>query len=161
MLYSYNNKEQFNRIFKTLKKKESISARISLMGVILNRLHAIRATREWGHAENQAAGYLNEKVELIPTLSVIYRQTINNITKNQNFILSLDMKASNSDLLIKSVIGHIIVLHSSIPAETSPLASYSLQNLNYCSGLYVLTCPSDVGSIILSVVFQRNGQFTR
>ncbi|RIA83302.1 hypothetical protein C1645_834051 [Glomus cerebriforme] len=160
LLYSYNNKDQFNSIFKTLKKKESTNARISFMGIILNRLHAIRATRDWGHVENQAAEFLNEKVEQIPSLSIIYRQTIKNIIRNQHHLLYLDMNTNNSDLLIKSVIGHVVALHSSIPAETSPLANL-LQNLNYCSGLYILTCPSDVESIVLSAILQKNGQFTR
>jgi hypothetical protein len=160
VLYSYNNKEPFNQIFKTLKKKESINARISFMGIILSRLHAIRATRDWAHVENQAAEFLNEKIEQISSLSIIYRQIIKNVIKNQCQLLYLDNNTSNSDLLIKSVVGHVIALHSSLPADASPLA-YLLQNLNNCSGLYILTCPSDVESIILSAVFLKNGQFTR
>ncbi|GES78826.1 hypothetical protein GLOIN_2v1764819 [Rhizophagus clarus] len=160
LLYSYHNKDQFNQIFKILKKKESIKARISLMGIILNRLHAIRATRDWAHAEDQVAEFLNEKIEQISSLSIIYRQIIKNITTNQCPLLYFDNNTSNSDLLIKSVVGHVIALHSSLPADASPLA-YLLQNLNYCSGLYILTCPSDVESIILSAVLQKNGQFTR
>ncbi|CAB4416537.1 unnamed protein product [Rhizophagus irregularis] len=160
MLYSYNHRDQFNQIFKALKRKESINARISFMGIILNRLHAIRATKDWAHVENQVAGFLNEKIEQISSLSIIYRKIIKDITTNQCPLLYLDIEISNSDLLIKSVVGHVIALHSSLPADASPLANL-LQNLNYCNGLYILTCPSDVESIILSAVFQKNGQFTR
>ncbi|CAB5382072.1 unnamed protein product [Rhizophagus irregularis] len=160
ILYSYNNRDQFNQIFKALKRKESINARISFMGIILNRLHAIRATKDWAHVENQVAGFLNEKIEQISSLSIIYRQIITKITTNQCPLLYLNIDTSNSDLLIKSVVGHVIALHSSLPADASPLANL-LQNLNYCNGLYILTCPSDVESIILSAVFQKNGQFTR
>ncbi|CAB5382078.1 unnamed protein product [Rhizophagus irregularis] len=94
------------------------------------------------------------------SLSIIYRQIIKNITTNQCPLLYLDIDTSNSDLLIKSVVGHVIALHSSLPADASPLANL-LQNLNNCTGLYILTSSSDVESIILSAVFQRNGQFTR
>ncbi|CAG8781453.1 8517_t:CDS:1, partial [Rhizophagus irregularis] len=117
ILYSYNNRDQFNQIFKALKRKESINARISFMGIILNRLHAIRATKDWAHVENQVAGFLNEKIEQISSLSIIYRQIITKITTNQCPLLYLNIDTSNSDLLIKSVVGHVIALHSSLPAD--------------------------------------------
>jgi hypothetical protein len=159
ILYSYNNKEPFGQIFKTLGRG-SINARISFMGIILNRLHAIRATRDWAHVENQVVEFLNEKIGQISSLSIIYKQIIRNITSNQCPLLYLDINTSNSDLLIESVVGHVIALHSSLPADASPLA-YLLQNLKYCNALYILTCPSDVESIILSTVLQKDGQFTR
>ncbi|CAI2175317.1 7490_t:CDS:2, partial [Funneliformis geosporum] len=130
----YNNSiEQFDEFLNKISKKEEMSARISLMGGILNRLHIIRATREWKREENQASKLLKEKIGKISHLSNIYKRVVDNVITNRNFILQLDTNVSNSDLLIKSVIGNVIALHSSIPAESSPLA-YLLQNLSGCGG---------------------------
>ena len=54
-------------------------------------------------------------------------------------------------LLIKSVIGHIVILHSSIPADSSPLTIY-LNNIQNCHTHFLLTSPSDNESVIMSAL---------
>ncbi|CAG8534868.1 35142_t:CDS:10, partial [Gigaspora margarita] len=157
---SLNNKASFNNFFTSLKKKESADkSLIALMGFIISRLHVIRASRDWTEDEERTTEFLKEKVEHSSILSTIYKQTINNIISNKHSLLRMNQNVTNSELLVKSVIGHVIALHSSIPAETNPLA-YMLHNLNNCSGLFIPTCVSDIEALIISAVI-TSGQVTR
>ena len=158
--YNYNSKEQFSQFFNKISKEGETNARISFMGGTLNRLHVIRAIREWLDVENQAAEFLNKKVQNIDSLSNIYKNIIKVIITNQHSILHLDTNVSNTDLLIKSVIGHVIALHSSLSSDASLLA-YLLHNLGNCNDYYILACPSDEESIMLSEAFKVLGNITR
>ncbi|RIB28541.1 hypothetical protein C2G38_2028448 [Gigaspora rosea] len=159
-LHSLNNKASFNLFFTSLKKKESADKPlIALMGFIISRLHVIRASRDWTEDEERTTEFLKEKVEHSSTPSTIYKQTINNIISNKHSLLRMNPNVTNSELLVKSVIGHVIALHASIPAETNPLA-YMLHNLNNCSDLFIPTCVSDIEALIISAVIQ-SGQVTR
>ncbi|RHZ89175.1 hypothetical protein Glove_18g29 [Diversispora epigaea] len=162
-LSGMNNKGSFNSFFFNLKKKEISQASLSsiaLMGLIFYRLHSIRASQNWEDSENQMAEFLQEKIEKNSTFSNIYKETISKLIKNNHELLHLDLTATNIELLQKSVISHVIALNASIPVDSSPLA-YMLQNLNQCSSLYILTCPSDVESVLISAVLQIGGQVTR
>ena len=92
---------------------------------------------------------MNKKVQNINSLSNIYKNLIKIIITNQHSILHLDTDTGNSDLLIKSVIGHVIALHSSLSSDASPLANL-LHNLGHFNDHYILACPSDEQSIILN-----------
>ncbi|CAG8501288.1 19530_t:CDS:2 [Dentiscutata erythropus] len=142
-LHSLNNKASFNLFFTSLKKKDSADkSLIALIGFIISRLHIIRASRDWTEEEKKIAEFLKEKVDHSSVPSTIYKQTINNIISNNHSLLRINQNVTNSELLVKSVIGHVIALHASIPAESTPLA-YMLHNLNNCSDLFIPTCVSD------------------
>ncbi|CAI2170802.1 7188_t:CDS:10 [Funneliformis geosporum] len=158
--YYRNSLELFNEIFNKISRKEETSARISLMGGIFNQLHIIRATREWNLNEESAATHLKKRIKKASYFSKVYKIIIQNVITNKMSILQIDTNASNSDILIKSVIGHVVALHSSIPAEVSPLA-YMQHNLDYCSDLYILTCLSDVESVLLNANLQQEKKYTR
>ncbi|CAG8450066.1 601_t:CDS:10, partial [Dentiscutata heterogama] len=159
-LHSLNNKASFNLFFTSLKKKESADkSLIALIGFIISRLHVIRASRDWTEEEKKIAEFLKEKVDHLSVPSTIYKQTINNIISNNHSLLRINQNVTNSELLVKSVIGHVIALHASIPAESTPLA-YMLHNLNNCSDLFIPTCVSDIEALIISAVIQ-SGQVTR
>ncbi|CAG8795340.1 34869_t:CDS:2, partial [Racocetra persica] len=159
-LHNLNDKASFNSFFASLKKKESTDKPlIALMGFIISRLHVIRATRDWTEEEEKVVEFLKGKVEHSSTPSTIYKQTIKSIISNNHPLLGINPNVTNSELLVKSVIGHVIALHASIPAESNPL-SYMLHNLNNCSDLFIPTCVSDIESLIISAVVQ-SGQVTR
>ncbi|CAG8642652.1 4079_t:CDS:2, partial [Dentiscutata heterogama] len=125
-----------------------------LMGLIFSRLHAIRASRQWTENETSTALILQEKIDSVDHLSTIYKTTIKSIISNEHILLRLNEAVNNQDLLIKSVIGHTIALHASIRHDSSPLANL-LQNLHYCTGLFIPATPSDETSIVLSAVLLR------
>ncbi|CAG8461964.1 10472_t:CDS:10, partial [Acaulospora colombiana] len=150
-LLNINNRLPFNSDFFNNFKKGGKTYHIALIGMIFSRLHALRASREWSQAETQAAEYLLEKVNGVSQLSPVYKRTVEKIVKNEHRFMRIGADISTRDLLIKSVIGHVIALHASIPAESSPLAQL-LQNMHYCTGSYILTCPSDIEALILSAI---------
>ncbi|CAG8632718.1 32956_t:CDS:2, partial [Racocetra persica] len=159
-LHNFNNKGPFEKNFiAKFKKKNSNLSHLALMGLIFSRLHAIRASRGWSENETSTALTLQESVESVDHLSTIYKTTIRNLISNEHILLRLTEDINNQDLLIKSVIGHIIALNASIRHDSSPLANL-LQNLHYCTGLFIPATPSDEQSIILSAVL-RGGQITR
>ncbi|CAG8439660.1 11533_t:CDS:10 [Acaulospora colombiana] len=154
-LYGMENKGSFNSFFASLKKKEMTLASltsISLMGLVFNRLHIIRSSRDWEEAENRSAVFLLQKIDQ-STLSPIYKQYITKLINNEHELLHVDPTTTSSELLLKSVICHLIALHASIPANSSPLA-YMLQNLDKCSKFFIPTCPSDVESVVINAVIQ-------
>ncbi|CAG8510048.1 23700_t:CDS:10 [Cetraspora pellucida] len=158
--HNLNDKASFNSFFTSLKKKESTDkSLIALMGFIISRLHVIRASRDWTDEEGKVAEFLKGKVDQSSTPSTIYKQTIKSIISNNHPLLGVNPTVTNSELLVKSVVGHVIALHASIPAESNPL-SYMLHNLNNCSDLFILTCVSDIEALIISAVIQ-GGQVTR
>ncbi|CAG8495506.1 695_t:CDS:10, partial [Dentiscutata erythropus] len=154
-LYNFNNKGPFEKnFFNKFKKKNSNLSHLALMGLIFSRLHAIRASRQWTENEISTALILQEKIDSVDHLSTIYKTTIKSIISNEHILLGLNGAINNQDLLIKSVIGHTIALHASIRHDSSPLA-HLLQNLHYCTGLFIPATPSDETSIVLSAVLQR------
>ncbi|CAG8454752.1 3616_t:CDS:10 [Acaulospora morrowiae] len=160
-LYGMDNKGSFNSIFASLKKKEASQvsfSSIALMGLIFSRLHVVRASREWDTAEKRSAEFLRQKIDQ-SALSDIYKQIITKLVKNEHELLHLSPTTTNSELLLKSVICHVIALHASSSAGTSPLA-YMFHNLDKCSKMFIPTCSSDVESVIINAVIQ-SGQVTR
>ncbi|CAG8477178.1 1481_t:CDS:10, partial [Racocetra fulgida] len=156
-LHNFNNKGPFEKnFFAKFKKKNSNLSHLALMGLIFSRLHAIRASRGWSENETSTAKTLQESVESVDHLSTIYKTTIKNLISNEHKLLRLTEAINNQDLLIKSVIGHIIALNASIRHDSSPLANL-LQNLHYCTGLFIPATPSDEESIVLSAVLRGGG----
>ncbi|CAG8448239.1 7322_t:CDS:10, partial [Acaulospora morrowiae] len=150
-----NNRLPFNStFFKQFSKKDAKESHIALIGLIFNRLHALRASREWSQAETQAAEFLLEKIRSVSHISSTYKETVARIIKDEHVLMRINTNTSTRDLLIKFVIGHVIALHASIPSESSPLA-YLLQNIHYCNGSYILTCPSDIESLILNAIGEK------
>ncbi|CAG8446787.1 12137_t:CDS:2 [Gigaspora rosea] len=97
---------------------------VTFAGVIAARLHFVRATREWTNNETKVANYL---------------------TKTRMPHHEVD------ELLMKSVIVHLIILHASIPNDGSPLAAY-LHKLQVCENDFILACPSDVEGVVMNAV---------
>ncbi|CAG8764843.1 745_t:CDS:2, partial [Acaulospora morrowiae] len=69
-------------------------------------------------------------------------------------------RIDNSNLLMKSVIAHVIALHASMPPEASPLATL-LHRLDKCQNIFILACISDIEAVLLSAVIASGGQVTR
>ncbi|CAG8500146.1 9201_t:CDS:10 [Diversispora eburnea] len=153
-LLSFNNRQPFNSEFFKNFKKNSKWHHIALVGLMINRLHAIRASREWSESETLAAEFLLEKVKSVNFLSVAYKDTITKIVKNEHEFLRIHQDTSTQDLLIKSVIGHVIALHASVPSTSSPLA-HLLQNLHYCTGNYILSCSSNLEALLLNAIGEK------
>ncbi|CAG8754397.1 17589_t:CDS:2, partial [Acaulospora morrowiae] len=184
-LYSVNDKEPFQLFLQQLP--QNLGARIAFVGLIITRLHILRASREWGPNENRAAEFLknvlkinglldgykqtinkifinrhsNEKNVLkINDLSDVYKQTISKILINRHPLLQLNSKVDNSSLLMKSVIAHVIALHASMPPEASPLATL-FHKLDECQSIFIPACISDIEAVLLSAVVASGGQVTR
>src|SRR5439155_19988801 len=106
---------------------------------------------EWGLDYENASKDLKAFIGETKVLSPLYRQMIDNILQNKQPLLQLNQRVTNDHLLIKSVIGHIVILHSSIPADSSPLTIY-LNNLQNFHTHFLLTSPSDNESVIMSAL---------
>ncbi|CAG8435114.1 11795_t:CDS:10, partial [Scutellospora calospora] len=154
-LYSINNKALFQTFIQQLQNANAFRARIALIGLIMSRLHVVRASREWGAPEIQAADFL-KVVNTMNNLSTGYRQIIGRILSNNQTFLRLDNSIDNSNLLLKSVIAHIIALHASIPPDSTPFAAY-FHKIETCQNTFILATVSDIESLILSAVVNGGG----
>ncbi|CAG8757379.1 5594_t:CDS:2, partial [Racocetra fulgida] len=67
--------------------------------------------------------------------------------------LSPDVK--NTDLFISSVIAHVVALHTSLPANASPLSAY-MQLLYDYKDTYILTCTSDELALITNAIIAKD-----
>ncbi|CAG8524386.1 6565_t:CDS:2, partial [Gigaspora margarita] len=149
-LYSIGNKAPFQDFLRQLQNINAFRARIALIGLIISRLHTVRASREWDASENQAADFL-KIVSAMNNLSTGYKQTIERILSNRQPLLHLDNTIDNINLFLKSVIAHIAALHASIPPDSTPLATY-FHKIYACQNSFILTTVSDIESLILSAV---------
>ncbi|CAG8553388.1 25421_t:CDS:2, partial [Racocetra persica] len=126
-------------------------------GVIVARLHYIRASREWTDNEIRIVDYLTKEIETM-NVSSIYKEMFLKLKLNSNSLIQLlkdnevDLEDNKVDeLLMKSVIVHLIIVHASIPDNESPLAAY-LHQLQVCQDDFILTCPSDVEGVVMNAV---------
>ncbi|CAG8807146.1 12470_t:CDS:2, partial [Gigaspora margarita] len=159
-LYSIGNKPPFQAFLQQLQNINAFRTRIALIGLIISRLHIVRASREWGASENQVSDFL-KIVSTMNNLSTGYKQTIERILSNRQSLLHLDNTIDNINLFLKSVIAHIAALHASIPPESNPLATY-FHKIETCQNSFILTTVSDIESLVLSAVIAGGGgQITR
>src|SRR5581483_11520372 len=134
-----------------VKLNVTLTAKLSLMGLFFVRFHALRSSREWQHPEVQSANFLTE--ELVGTnLPGLFKTIATNILSNKQPLLRIDNAAiSNTELFIKSVIAHIVIFHASVEPNSSQLAMY-LHRLQDCQNLFILTCISDMESMLLNAI---------
>ncbi|CAG8468220.1 46_t:CDS:10, partial [Acaulospora colombiana] len=137
----------------------SMNLKMSLMGVVISRLYIIRSLRELRPNEVNAIKWLRTQSNNIE-FDNFYRETLLNITGNEHKLYSVSPETSQTELLIRSVIAHIIALHSCLPATNSPLAAY-MQTLKACKDTYILTSCADIDANILIEIGAALGQFTR
>ncbi|CAG8735253.1 16784_t:CDS:10, partial [Gigaspora margarita] len=137
----------------SLKKNDLVT----FAGVIAARLHHARASREWTNNETRVANYLTREIENMDAPSV-YKEILNKLILNSNSLIQLlinnEIGTNNNEVdevLMKSVIVHLIILHASIPNDASPLAAY-LHKLQVCENDFILACPSDVEGVVMNAV---------
>ncbi|CAH1767289.1 15726_t:CDS:2, partial [Entrophospora sp. SA101] len=160
-LYSLKNKAPIKIFLQSVQKNESMGHRIAFGGVVVQRIHLVHASNEWSLDYDNASKDLRTEINGMKTLTPLYRQIIDNIIQNKQPLLQLNIRTTNETLLIKSVIGHIVILHSSIPADSSPLTIY-LNNLQNCHTHYILTAQADNESVIMNALTSTTGeQLTR
>ncbi|CAG8640284.1 3620_t:CDS:2, partial [Acaulospora morrowiae] len=137
----------------------SISKKMSLMGIAISRLRDIYALRDLSLHEKTAIQFLHTQLSNMP-FDNFYRETLLSFITNTHQLYLISPVTSQSELLIRSVIVHIVALHSCLSASNSPLAAY-LQALKTCKETYILTSSSDVDANILIEIGEALGQFTR
>jgi hypothetical protein len=148
--YSVGNKAPFQKFIQNMNQNVTLTAKLSLMGLFFVRLHALRASREWQHSEENSAKFLIKELAGI-NLTDLFKTIASNILLNKQPLLKINMEISNTDLLIKSVIAHIIIFHASIEPNSSQLAMY-LHKLLDCQNSFILSCCSDIESMVLNAV---------
>ncbi|CAG8532603.1 7300_t:CDS:10, partial [Acaulospora morrowiae] len=137
----------------------SVHQKMSLMGTIISHLYGICALRERGPHEDTAVQFLRTQLPNMP-FDNFYRETLLSFTTNTHLLYSISPETSQTELLIRSVIVHIIALHSCLSAAESPLAAY-LQTLKACKNTYILTSCADADANILLEIGDALGHFTR
>ncbi|CAG8523422.1 10645_t:CDS:10, partial [Racocetra fulgida] len=148
-LYNFNNKAPLNKFLDRIRLNDSIDARIAIIGIIVSKLHAFRASRNLVDVEKQAADYINQAITEISDLPEVYKQTVARLLINKYPLFQLSPQTSSSELIMKSVIIHIIGVHASLSSDSSPLAAY-LHKLQECQNQYILACPSDIESVVFN-----------
>ncbi|CAG8488111.1 5420_t:CDS:10 [Diversispora eburnea] len=133
--YNLDNKGPLNQIIQSLRENDNenniINTRISLFGMIIMHLYSVQASREW----------------IEP-----YKQNVSRILINNYFLYEIkNPKITNGELIMKSVIAHIISVHSSLPEDFSPLTIY-LHRLQDCKNHFILACQSDMESVLFNAI---------
>ncbi|CAH1761994.1 12274_t:CDS:10, partial [Entrophospora sp. SA101] len=160
-LYSFNMKSPIKEFFDNLKHHKNVSSRIALIGIIFVHLHSIKAVRERTDSEDQIVEYFLERIgEMSDNNNLnLYKTTVRKLLNDEFSFLRISNQTNNKELLIKSMILHTIAIHSSTSQSFSPL-SYYLQRLENCKNDFIMTCPSDIQSVIINAVV-NTGQATR
>ncbi|RIA93442.1 hypothetical protein C1645_819410, partial [Glomus cerebriforme] len=154
--YSISNRAPFQEFIQNMKKKITLTAKLSLIGLFFVRLHAIRASREWRHSETQSFEFLTKELAGM-NLPILYKTIATKILSNKQPLLQINnSRIDNTDLFLKSVIAHIIAFHASVEPNSSQLAMY-LHRLQDCQNLFILTCTSDSESVVLNAVAAAEG----
>ncbi|CAG8500690.1 21661_t:CDS:2 [Dentiscutata erythropus] len=100
--------------------------------------------------EEKVAAYLTKEIDTMD-VSPKYKEIIKMLLSNSNSLIQFLKDNEVDELLIKSVIVHLLILHASIPSDASPLAAY-LHQLQVCENDFILTCPSDVEGVVMNTV---------
>ncbi|PKY17154.1 hypothetical protein RhiirB3_521757 [Rhizophagus irregularis] len=157
IFYGVGNKAPFQEVIQNIKKKNTLTAKLSLFGLFFVRLHAIRASREWRHPETQSSEFVTKELAGINNFPVLFKTITTKILSNRQPLLQInDSRINNTDLILKSVIAHIIAFHASVEPNSSQLAMY-LHRLQDCQNLFILTCTSDSESVVLNAVAAAEG----
>ncbi|CAG8819716.1 24938_t:CDS:1, partial [Dentiscutata erythropus] len=122
------------------------------LGIFMIKFHAMRASREFNQAEQRAADFMTKKIEKL-YLPLAYKQMIDEIMNNRHELYSIDANITSDELIMKSVLVHIVGLHASIPQDTSPLAAY-LQDAQGCQSHYIIACQSDYETVLFNAIAQ-------
>ncbi|KAF0511754.1 e3 ubiquitin-protein ligase [Gigaspora margarita] len=143
-LYSRGQQEQFENFLNQSSNNLTTSINMSIMGTLITHLYDIHAIRGLRTNEEIAIQCLKDK---LPNMHFdkVYRDKLLSFLENNNPLYSIFQETSQTDLLIRSVIVHIIALHSCIPPSNSPLAAY-LQTLTDCKNTYILASCIDIES---------------
>ncbi|GBB96188.1 hypothetical protein RclHR1_00270034 [Rhizophagus clarus] len=157
IFYGVGNRAPFQEFIQNIKKKPTLTAKLTLFGLYFVRLHAIRASREWRHPETQSAEFVTKELAGMNNFPVLFKTITTKILSNKQPLLQIyDSNINNTDLILKSVIAHIIAFHASVEPNSSQLAMY-LHRLQDCQNLFILTCTSDSESVVLNAVAAAEG----
>ncbi|CAB4430398.1 unnamed protein product [Rhizophagus irregularis] len=152
IFYDVGNKAPFQEFIQNIKNKTTLTAKLSLFGLFFVRLHAIRASRVWRHPETQFADFVIKKLAGMNNFPVLFKSITTKILSNKQPLLQInDSRINNTDLIIKSVIAHIIAFHTLVEPNSSQLAMY-LHRIQDCQNLFILSCISDIESLVFNAV---------
>ncbi|UZO04042.1 uncharacterized protein OCT59_024441 [Rhizophagus irregularis] len=140
--YNLGNKAPFQTFVQKMKQNMTSTAKLSLMGLLFVRLHALRASREWRHSDVHSADFLTKELAGMNLSNSFKRIATNILSNNQPLLRIYNSRIDNTELILKSVIAHIIAYHASLEPNSSPLAMY-LHNLQNCQNSFILTCFCD------------------
>ncbi|PKC52297.1 hypothetical protein RhiirA1_481831, partial [Rhizophagus irregularis] len=129
--------------------------KLYLLRELLSKLHVIRASREWRYNENQISVYFIKKINLLTTIPENFRANLLKIMTNTQSLLRVNNGITNSELLMKSVIAHVIGLHILLDSNTTPLSMY-MHNIEDAQNTFVLTCQSDIESSVFNAIAARD-----
>ncbi|RGB42624.1 hypothetical protein C1646_786064 [Rhizophagus diaphanus] len=132
------------------------TAKLSLMGLLFVRLHAVKASREWQHSEMQSADFLTKELAGMNISNVFKRIATNILSNNQPLLRIYNSRIDNTELILKSIVVHIIAYHASLEPNSSPLAMY-LHNLQNCQNSFILTCLCDQKSADFNLMMNAMG----
>ncbi|CAG8596276.1 6964_t:CDS:10, partial [Paraglomus occultum] len=144
------DKGQLGVIVKNALEAESLNSRIALIGIIVNHLYGIRASREMTYNENEVAEFLQGQIDE-NKFSASYKHLALNLITNSHALLTVRQQTDNAEFIMRLVLVHIIAVHASLPAESSPLTLY-LQELPVVRNHFILTCPSDEETMIINAL---------
>ncbi|CAG8444408.1 26262_t:CDS:10 [Dentiscutata erythropus] len=135
-LYLRGQPMQFENFLNQALNNFSTSIKMAIMGTLITHLYDIRAIRGLSTNEETAIQWLQNQLPNMQ-LDEFYRAKLLSFLENTNPLYNITPETIQTDLLIRSVIIHIIALHSCIPASNSPLAAY-LRTLRNCKNTYIL-----------------------
>lgn len=149
-LASRNNAEPLQALLT--KAVDDFNIRFTLLGSFAIGFQFRQATRELNDTEARVATWVQDHLRSDSCkLNDIYRTVGIGLLSNDHPLLHVSTKDSVSTLLMKSVVIHVITLHTSMAADASPLAMY-LHDIPNLDQTYVLTCPSDIESVVLNAL---------
>ncbi|CAG8457357.1 17413_t:CDS:10 [Racocetra persica] len=141
-----------------LKKVDggSINSRLSLIGLLVMRLHAVRASRGWDEKERELTIHLKSKIDNMISLPDAYRQMVSKLLENTHNLYKIGTDTTSNNLIMKSVLIYIVGLHASMNSDFSPLTAY-LQEIEGCGSMFILSCQSDEESALFNAVAAMGG----
>ncbi|CAG8434051.1 10722_t:CDS:10 [Ambispora gerdemannii] len=160
--YSYSrlNNTQFDTFFQSMLQNNAVDQRIAMIGLIFARLHSLRiAAQEFNHGEKRIYEFLHNQIQRMH-LPAIYKQTIMKLFENRHPLVRLNQQTNNPQLLLISVITHLIAVNASLPPDHSPLSRY-MHQLQACQNTFILTCPSNMDSVIVNALNADDKEGTR
>ncbi|CAG8497316.1 2069_t:CDS:2, partial [Funneliformis mosseae] len=144
LFYHSNNQTQFDQIFQQYNDKSpNLSNKLLLFGIVMSKFHSIRASREWNQNERVISQQFSNRLVNLTTIPEKVKATILNVLANTQSLLKINQGISNDELLMKSVLTHIIGLHTLLEPQATPLSMY-MHRIGDAQNTFVLTCQSDI-----------------